>query len=49
MILLDVTFGYPGHPNLFVKLEFGINMDSRGTFGERGGGKGRKGEFIIKF
>ena len=29
-MFLDATFGYPGQPKLFNKVDFGIDMSSRG-------------------
>jgi len=30
LIFVDATFGYPGQPKLFNKVDFGIDMTSRG-------------------
>lgn len=39
-LLADVTFNYPGQPSLFVKTEFGIDMNSRiAIVGPNGVGK----------
>ena len=31
LIIVEVSFGYPGQPVLFTRLDFGVNMESRGA------------------
>jgi hypothetical protein len=32
LCLIEVTFGYPKQPNLFINLDFGIDLSSRGQW-----------------